>query len=555
MTTIRSACALLLLAIGIVLATDRGTSHRIGTPPGQFFTVQPISGRAVFPVPDPGQRTIVAVTNPDPQGLRTLTVRCAKLEAVNARLSTLERAAAGLAVRPATATLRHSATELGDRTSPAATRGFRVHTGDGPFHDGRFYRTISAPLVGANDSIAIYCDPLSARVGETRIAALTAAFESVSRSVEQLLGSTAPDVDGDGRFSVLLMPPRRTRKSPLAWVRPADYSRSATAGVSNHCDVMYLAADFPDRPHLDALLAHEYAHAICCFQRPDICEEDWLHEAIAHCVERTVTAAPQNTAHRIARFLEHPHQYPLTVADYFSAGLYREHGCRGAVILFAEMLQRHHGPRLIRSLSVSSRTGMASVASAAGRPSRAVLRDWAVDLLLMIPGEVAAPPPSDQNGFLNIGPRTIPLSDSGALQVPVAGSATAVIEIPPGLTDAVAVALCDGSAPLITVTALPPQPQLAVRTRLDGDRVAVTIDCSNTPPPTEIIAALECSEAGRSKALGMRTLEQADRIATCSFELSGHARDCRSDSLLLKVQARFEDGRTTSHRVTIRRPR
>ena len=109
----------------------------------------------------------------------------------------------------------------------------------------------------------------------------------------------ARDVDGDGRFTVLLSSWLRRlgggRHAVDGFVR-ADLDHRLPAPFSNHCDMMYLSSALQAGPHLRTVIAHEYTHAVTFTAKARAAaslaaisgrgnaseEEGWLDEALAH---------------------------------------------------------------------------------------------------------------------------------------------------------------------------------------------------------------------------------------------------------------------------------
>jgi hypothetical protein len=141
-------------------------------------------------------------------------------------------------------------------------------------------------------------------------------------------------------------------------------------------------------PALTALLAHEYAHAVCFSRRfaadrgigPLAAEEDWLNEAIAHVAENLHDAGWSNLDYRIAAYLTEPQRNPLVVADYYRAGLWRDPGCRGAAYLFLRWCLDHYGDALVRELVNNSATGCHNIEQVTGIAFEDLYRHWTIAL-------------------------------------------------------------------------------------------------------------------------------------------------------------------------------
>ena len=202
-------------------------------------------------------------------------------------------------------------------------------------------------------------------------------------------------------------------------------------------------------------MIHEYTHAICFSRRtadatgllkyPD--EEDWLNEAIAHCAESLFDAGWSNLDYRIARFLNDPSAYPLVVGDYYRAGLWRCHGCRGATYLFLRFCVEQFGPQILTRLIANPARGTHNLELATGRSFDDIFRAWTLWLaesawqrpvaLANAGGETAAEgqlAPLDLYGSLGnwglAGPRTQLWNiDTEQKQIELRGTSAAYLEL------------------------------------------------------------------------------------------------------------------------------
>ena len=81
----------------------------------------------------------------------------------------------------------------------------------------------------------------------------------------------APDVDGDGRFTVLLSSwldhLGGGRYAVDGFVRVADLDRAFRSPLGNQCDMMYLSTSLKADRTFARVLAHEYMHAVACGQK------------------------------------------------------------------------------------------------------------------------------------------------------------------------------------------------------------------------------------------------------------------------------------------------
>ena len=82
---------------------------------------------------------------------------------------------------------------------------------------------------------------------------------------------TARDVDGDGRFTILLsswLDHLGGGRYPVdGFVRVADLDPAYRSPFGNRCDMMYLNAGLKAGPHIRTVMAHEYMHAVVFSQK------------------------------------------------------------------------------------------------------------------------------------------------------------------------------------------------------------------------------------------------------------------------------------------------
>jgi hypothetical protein len=222
----------------------------------------------------------------------------------------------------------------------------------------------------------------------------------------------ARDVDGDGRFTVLLSSwldhLGDGRHAVDGFVKVADLDATVPAPFGNHCDMMYLNAALPSGPYLRTVLAHEYMHAVVYSHKtldqsdgielgPE--EEEWLDEAIAHLAEEQHGFSSSNIDYRVSAFLSKPERYQLVVDDYFAANLFRSHGNRGSTYLFLRWCVDRYGPELIPRLIRSPRRGISNVEAATGATFPDLFRRWS--LATFLSGEDPSNPAPDgsEDGF------------------------------------------------------------------------------------------------------------------------------------------------------------
>lgn len=271
---------------------------------------------------------------------------------------------------------------------PAADvrRTFYVHVTDGPLDEARNYTRVSGRLIAQGSLVAVYLDE-SQQVEEIAPELANSIIDIMETDVipglRDKIGE-CHDVDGDRRFSILLTSwlgrLQGGKTSLMGFVRGDDFRNEIVQPFSNSCDMMYLNSSVVPGNKLRDLLWHEYTHAVCFSQRAKASsgsrratfEEDWLNEAIAHMFEQ----GPTNIDYRISRFLNSSSKYPLVVSDYFGAGMWRNHGCRGAVYLFLSWCVQSFGDEILRELVHSPVTGTRNLEWATGMTFRELYRHW-----------------------------------------------------------------------------------------------------------------------------------------------------------------------------------
>jgi hypothetical protein len=205
----------------------------------------------------------------------------------------------------------------------------------------------------------------------------------------------ARDVDGDGRFTILLSSwldhLGGGQHSVDGFIRVADLDPNVPQPVGNHCDMMYLNARLSASPYLRSIVAHEYMHAVVSSSkggrgstqpRPLLEEEGWLDEAMAHLAEDQHGFTRANIDYRVSAFLSRPERYQLVVDDYYAAELFRSHGNRGSTYLFLKWCAERYGEGLVPALIGSSRKGIDNLETATGASFNELYRRWSVALFL-----------------------------------------------------------------------------------------------------------------------------------------------------------------------------
>ncbi len=279
---------------------------------------------------------------------------------------------------------------------PPSERTFHLMTQSGLPTDPASYRAIAGRLRAVGRRVQIYVDAGdAANVDAATLRDLVENFDDrVWPAVAGRFGP-ATDVDGDGRFTILLsgwlshLGDGNLRVD--GFVRGADLDRRQPAPFGNRADMMYLNAHVKAGPHLRTVLAHEYAHAVT-FSRKVLDahpggpldasaeEEGWLDEALAHLVEDDLDFSRSNLDYRVSAFLSQPERYRLVVDDYFTADLFRSHGNRGATYLFLRWCVDRYGPQLLDTLIRAPRRGTANLEAATGTPFAELFRRWTVAL-------------------------------------------------------------------------------------------------------------------------------------------------------------------------------
>ncbi len=362
----------------------------------------------------------------------------------------------------------------------AQRREFWLHGTDGSLDDENQYVRVQAVPSAEGALVRVYRDvSVSPDGGFRRTVA-----EIVRLMDEEIIPQTAQslgrfrDVDGDGKIAVLLTPwldrLQGGRVSVKGFVRASDFRASIERPFGNRCDMLYLNAGLSPGPALEDLLRHEYTHAVCVSARvggdhwaPD--EEDWLSEAIAHTSERSGS----NLDHRLSRFLNSPERFPLVVDNYYAAGLWRNHGCRGATFLFLRWCCDQFGEQLLERLIHGRGRGVANIEAATGYRFADLFRAWSVSLAR------AGEPDSGTIGEIDLhgrrkdwglaGPRRFVWdADAGDQTYEIAGTAAAYVVLR---------APRDGLKRHLCIRAMP-------RSGLQVTRVPL----SATPPDIDIIA-------------------------------------------------------------------
>jgi hypothetical protein len=387
------------------------------------------------------------------------------------------------------------------RRPASAERTFHLMVRSGDVASASNYLAVKGSLRATGKRVAVYVDSADlGRVGDELLRDLVATFDGRVIPGAATTYGWARDVDGDGRFTVL-MSSWLTRlaggqHAVDGFVRGADFDPTLPAPFGNRCDMMYLSTALEPGPHLRTILAHEYAHAVTlCSKafavpangpaenpvaRPHAEEEGWLDEGQAHLVEDLHGFSRSNLDYRISAFLSQPSRYRLVVEDYYEADLFRSHGNRGGTYLFLRWCADRFGPSLLPALIRSDRKGIPNLEAATGVPFAELYRDWtvAVSLSGLAPDAEAERP----GGYRSIDlRRPVEMVASGVpREVLLTGTSSeyVVIEPPRSGVPALSIRVWGPAEADLQVTAIPlpdPMARLSLTTRVvagpDGARL------------------------------------------------------------------------------------
>ena len=265
---------------------------------------------------------------------------------------------------------------------------------DGDAYSPSNYVAIPATLRGLGKRIQVYVavEDLGSVHAET-VKDIVQSFDDRIYPMMSRRFGPALDVDGDGRFTILLsnwlVHLGGGRYAVDGFVRVADLDRAFQSPLGNQCDMMYLSTSLQSGPYLRTVLAHEYMHAVLAGRKgrrgqpdgPPQEEEGWLDEAIAHLAEDRCGFSTSNIDYRVRAFLAGPERYQLVVEDYFAADLFRSHGNRGSTYLFLKWCDRQYGPELIPALVHSNLRGTSNLEECTGSAFAGLFRRWTLDLI------------------------------------------------------------------------------------------------------------------------------------------------------------------------------
>jgi hypothetical protein len=360
-------------------------------------------GRAEFDVPaaEPGGQTLVIVSALA-RGAGPFAVR------LEARPATVARAPALLRGHPRREVrlkpVAPGALPKVGHHRPAGERTFHIMVRHGDVASASNYLAVRGQLRAVGERVQVYVDAQDlTRVGPAVLRDVVDTFDGRVFPIAAANFGYARDVDGDGRFTVLmshwLTRLAGGRHAVDGYVRGADFDATLASPFGNRCDMMYLSTALEPGPHLRTVLAHEYTHAvILCAKafsgavagpfdssmaaRSHLEEEGWLDEALAHLVEDLHGFSRSNLDYRVSAFLSQPVRYRLVVEDYYAADLFRSHGNRGGTYLFLRWCADRFGPGLLPALIRSDRRGIENIETATGVPFTELYRQWSAALYL-----------------------------------------------------------------------------------------------------------------------------------------------------------------------------
>lgn len=391
--------ALATLAMPTAVAVAPGAEAEAGWEVGKAVPIPVVGASARFeaPTPRPGSRALLIVSSlarePGPFAVR-VSARAADAAHDPGPVSDGTRPNPG---PPATVPEAPEGPEPG---VPPHERTFHMMVRDGDAASAGNYRPVLGKLRALGRRVQVYVDPADLeQVGPEALREIVATFDDrIFPATTRAIGR-ARDVDGDGRFTILMTGRLARlgdgRRAVDGYVRAADLDPLLASPFGNRCDMMYLNAAMGPGPHLRTVMAHEYAHAVVASlkefagpggARSGTEEEGWLDEAIAHLAEDLLGDSRSNLDYRISAFLSDPSRYRLVVGDYFAADLFRSHGHRGGTYLFLRWCADRYGPELIGRLARSGRRGIGAIEEATGSTFASLFRRWSIALADRAPG-------------------------------------------------------------------------------------------------------------------------------------------------------------------------
>ena len=467
-----------IVALAAVRAGSEDSVPAPGCPPesswraGRPVPIAVTRGRAIFSAAtaERGSGTLVIVSalakSPGPFPIR-LTARPVAEARPPALASQGPRGVPDLAIPPLPPVAETVA------AVPPLERTFHLLVRDGDVSSASNYQAVQGRLRAVGHRVQVYVDAQDISVvGAEVLCDLVTTFDDqVFPTAARTLGQ-ANDIDGDGRFTVLisswLTRLAGGRHAVDGFVRGADLDPILSAPFSNRCDMMYLSTALGPGPYLRTVLAHEYTHAVTFSAKAaaglGADEEGWLDEAMAHLGEDLHGFSRANLDYRVSAFLSRPERYRLVVDDYFADDLFRSPGNRGSTYLFLRWCADRFGPDLLPALIRSPRRGVANLEAATGVPFADLYRQWSTALYL------SGLDPSHQSeiGFRSLdvrgpfddwdlaGPRPVRVTPGGAPETwSAAGTSSRFVVVEPPTTGAVEVEVTGPPDAEVQVTAIP----------------------------------------------------------------------------------------------------
>jgi hypothetical protein len=273
------------------------------------------------------------------------------------------------------------------------TRTFYLHVTDGSLSDPRQYVPVHSRPVAEGKCVRVYLDRqrhVTRRIERSARQIVETLEEQIIPRASREIGPW-DDVDGDGRLSVLMTPwlekLQAGKTSLKGFVRGSDFQPRYPAPFGNQADLIYVNSEIAGEVNYLTLLAHEYWHVLQCSYRlsmpesPLSVEEDWINEGTAHLAEIRFGGDAENLTHRIDTWLSSPEAAPLVVENYYSAGLWRDDGCRGATFLFFHWCEQQFGSDLAQRLLTSPTSGARNLQQVTGNDLETLQTHWTVAML------------------------------------------------------------------------------------------------------------------------------------------------------------------------------
>jgi hypothetical protein len=302
---------------------------------------------------------------------------------------------------------------------PPRERAFQMMVRDGDSTCASNYAPIRGVLKGVGRAIQVYVasEDLD-QVNPKLVEDIVGTFDEHVFPITAGRFGPAHDVDGDGRFTVLISSwlghLGGGRYEVDGFVRVADLEAAVCQPFGNRCDMLYLNPALASGPYLRTILAHEYMHAVAYSQKtahgrsvckPGLEEEGWLDEALAHLAEDVHGFSTANIDFRVSAFLTSPERYQLVVDDYYAADLFRSHGNRGGTYLFLRWCTDRFGPELLAALVHSDLRGVANLEAATGSTFASLFRRWSLAVYQSGWATDAARPRSAGDGYRSVNMR------------------------------------------------------------------------------------------------------------------------------------------------------